>query len=79
MTRYVYILDHDLEKLVRGMVALEPNFRRAVFKPLFTDHLKFLKSVPTSYTPFPLCIFKVFILIYQSRSQLETDGIPQLG
>lgn len=39
MTRFVYILDHDLKKQMRGIVALEPNFPRVVFKPLVTNHL----------------------------------------
>lgn len=55
MTRCVYILDHDPEKWMRGVVTLEPDFCRAVFKPLFINLNSFLKTVPTSYNlpPFP--------------------------
>lgn len=42
MTRFVYVLGHDPEKQMRGIVALEPNFPRVVFKPLVTNH-------PTSF------------------------------
>lgn len=42
----------DPEKQMRGMVALEPNFPRAVFMSLSTDHLKsFLKLSPLHILP----------------------------
>lgn len=66
MTRCVYISDHDPEKWIRVIVALEPDFSRAVFKPLFINHLNsFLKTVLTSYIyPLSQNIFKVCILMY---------------
>lgn len=60
---------------MRGMIALYPDFPRAVFKPLFANHLEtsFYKLSPLHLLPHEFSKFA------PSRSQLETDGMPQLG
>lgn len=49
-------------------------FPRAVFKPLFANHLEgFCKLSPLHLLPHEFSKFA------PSRFQLETDGMPQLG